>query len=511
MDLPFDDLARGFATILGSPDVLGLTILAAFVGVIAGAIPGLTTAAAIAMLMPLTFLMGPVASLTFIYVISKAGRFGGSISAILFNTPGTSAAAATQFDGHPLAKQGKAEKALKIATMASVFGDLGGDIVLIFFAATIASLTITMGPPEYFAIYVMAFIVIGSVVGDSITKGLISVLFGMMMAMVGLDRIAGVGRYDFGMNELLSGLNLVPLLIGTLVLSEVFFQAEKHWRKNGAEPLMPPPGHPDDQRVTREDVRNCIPVMARSTITGAVIGLLPGLGSAVACFIAYGEEKRRARRPELWGKGAPEGVAAPESANNAVSGPSMVPVLTLGIPGSTIAAMLMGVFLIHGIQVGPTIFIQSKDIVYSMFAAGLIGIVCYGLIGWYLGPLIGRVIGSVPQKQIYPVIFLLTMVATYSLRGDLFDLYITVFFAVFGYLFRRTGFSAPAFIIAFVLAAGAEQTLRQTLLMSTNGWWIFGDRPWALVFFGLGFTALVWRSWSSHRRSRKLTPEPVAG
>jgi putative tricarboxylic transport membrane protein len=504
MDLPFDDLARGFVAVLGTPDVLALTVLGAFVGVIAGAIPGLTTAAAIAMLLPLTFLMSPLASLTFIYVISKAGRFGGSISAILFNTPGTSAAAATQFDGHPMAQQGRAVKAMKIATMASVFGDLGGDVLLIFFAAAIAAITITMGPPEYFAIYVMAFVVIGSVVSESIVKGLISVLLGMMMATVGLDRIAGVARYDFGITELLSGINLVPLLIGTLVLSEVFLQAEKHWRRQGAEPLMPPAGNPDDQRVTAEDVRHCLPVMARSTGIGAVIGLLPGLGSAVACFIAYGEEKRRARRPALWGRGAPEGIAAPESANNAVSGPSMVPVLTLGIPGSTIAAMLMGVFLIHGIQVGPTIFVQSKDLVYALFAAGLIGILCYGLIGWYLGPVIGQAIGAVPQKLIYPTIFLLTMLATYSLRNDLFDLYLTLAFAVLGYAMRRTGFSPPAFIIAFVLAGGAEQTLRQTLLMSTTGWSIFVERPWALFFLGLGLAGFLWRGWSAFARRRRL-------
>ena len=503
MDLPFDDLLRGFGQVFGATDVLALTLLGAFVGVIAGAIPGLTTAAAIAMLLPLTFLMSPLASLTFIYVISKAGRFGGSISAILFNTPGTSAAAATQLDGHPMAKQGRAVKALRVATMASVFGDIGGDILLIFFAASIAALTISMGPPEYFAIYMMAFVVIGSVVTDSILKGLISVLLGMIAATVGLDRIAGVSRYDFGITELLSGINLVPLLIGTLVLSEVFLQAEKHWRRQGAEPLMPLAGHPDDQRVTREDVRHCLPVMVRSTGIGAIVGLLPGLGSAVACFIAYGEERRRAKRPELWGKGAPEGIAAPESANNAVSGPSMVPVLTLGIPGSTIAAMLMGVFLIHGIQVGPTIFVQSKELVYALFAAGLVGIVVYGLIGWFLGPLIGQAIGRVPQKTIYPTIFLLTMLATYSLRNDLFDLYVTLGFALIGYAMRRTGFSPPAFIIAFVLAGGAEQTLRQTLLMSTSGWSIFFERPWSLFFLGVGLAGLLWRSWSAIASRRR--------
>jgi putative tricarboxylic transport membrane protein len=441
----------------------------------------------------------------FLYVISKAGRYGGSISAILFNTPGTTAAAATQFDGHPLAKQGKAGKALKMATLASVCGDLGGDIVLIFFAAMIASVTIRMGPPEYFAIYMMAFVVIGSVVGSSVLKGLVSVLLGILMGMVGIDKISGVGRYDFGIPQLLTGLNLVPVLIGTLVLSEVFVQLEKHARSETSEPLMPPSGDPGDQNLTREDIRYALPVILRSTGIGAVIGLLPGLGSAVACFIAYGEEKRRAKRPHLWGRGAPEGIAAPEAANNAVSGPSMVPVLTLGIPGSTIAAMLMGVFLIHGIQVGPTIFIQSKDLVYSLFAAGLIGILAYSVIGWFGGPLIGRMIGAVPQRLIYPTIFILTLVATYSLRNELFDLYVTLAFGVIGYFLRRGGFSPPAFIIAFVLSVGAEQTLRQTLLMSNEGWAIFIERPAAMFFIVLGFTVLVWRSVQGLRKQGVAT------
>jgi len=297
----------------------------------------------------------------------------------------------------------------------------------------------------------------------------------------------------------------VAFVAGTLVLSEVFLQLEKHARAETSEPLMPPSGDPGDQNLTREDLRYAFPVILRSTGIGAIIGLLPGLGSAVACFIAYGEEKRRAKRPHLWGRGAPEGIAAPEAANNAVSGPSMVPVLTLGIPGSTIAAMLMGVFLIHGIQVGPTIFIQSKDLIYSLFAAGLIGILTYGVIGWFAGPLIGRVIGAVPQRLIYPTIFILTLVATYSLRNELFDLYVTLAFGVIGYFLRRGGFSAPAFIIAFVLSVGAEQTLRQTLLMSNDGWAIFAERPAAMFFLVLGFAVLIWRSVQGLRQQNAAT------
>lgn len=496
------DILNGLAVVFTQPEVLGLAVLGATIGVVAGAIPGLTTAAAIAMLLPITFHMSPLSSLAFLYVIGKAGRFGGSISAILFNTPGTTAAAATQIDGNPLTRAGKSGKAIKMATLASVFGDFGGDLLLIFGAVWIATLTSRMGPPEYFAIYVMAFIVIGSVVGDSVIKGLISVLLGVLVGMVGLDKVSGVGRYDFGIPQLLTGFNLVPLLIGTLVLSEVFQQAERQFRGDEPNRRIPQSLDRTDQSLSRDDLKYAFPVMARSTCMGALIGLLPGLGSAVACFIAYGEEKRRAKRPHLWGKGAPEGVAAPEAANNAVSGPSMVPVLTLGIPGSTIAAMLMGVFLIHGIQVGPTIFVTSKDLVFSLFAAGLVGIACYGLIGWFGGPFIGRMIGAVPERLIYPTILILTLVATYSLRNEPFDLYVTLGFGLFGYLMRRAGFAPAAFIIAFVLSVGAEQTLRQSLLMSASGWGIFFERPVALAFFAIGIAALFWRSIKSYRNRR---------
>ena len=195
--------------------------------------------------------------------------------------------------------------------------------------------------------------------------------------MIGLDFISGAPRLTYGQLELISGLSLVPVLIGVFVVSEVFVQAETHASARSLA-IAPPPRARSDSRLERDDVRRIMPVIARSSVIGSVVGMLPGLGSAVACFIAYGEEKRRAKRPELWGKGAVEGVAAPEAANNAVSGPAMIPLLTLGIPGSTVGAMMMGVFLIHGIQVGPAIFVQSGDIVYALFAAGLLGIAAYG-------------------------------------------------------------------------------------------------------------------------------------
>ncbi len=478
------ELLNGFYTIFTTPETLMFVVLGAILGVIVGAVPGLTASAAIAMLVPITYYIDPLSALAFLYVIGKAGRFGGSISAILFNTPGTTAAAATVIDGHALTKKGQAGKALKTATIASVMGDYAGEFLLIFGALTIAQLTRDLGPPDYFAIYVCAFLIIGSVISDSVLKGIASTLFGAMLAMIGLDPITSEPRFDFGMVELYNGFSLVPLLIGMFVISEVFTQVTpaRNSHQHGDESVA---RSPDGDRLSWGEFLRCLPFIGRGSAIGALVGLIPGVGSAVACFVAYGSSKANAKNKDEWGKGAIEGVAAPESANNAVSGPSMIPLLALGVPGSTIAAMLMGVFLIHGIQVGPKIFETSGDTIYGLFAAGLTGIALYGLIGWFAGPMIGRVIDKVPQRLIYPAILAVALISAYTARSSMFDVGVACLFGLVGYFMRTLNFSPAAAIIAFVLAPGAEQALRQSVLLTDDGFGIFLTRPVALVFFAI--------------------------
>ncbi|MEM7299479.1 MAG: tripartite tricarboxylate transporter permease [Pseudomonadota bacterium] len=498
------ELLNGFITIFTTPETLGFVVLGALLGVIVGAVPGLTASAAIAMLVPITFYIDPLSALSFLYVIGKAGRFGGSISAILFNTPGTTAAAATVIDGHALTKQGKAGKALKTATVSSVIGDYVGEFILIFGALTIAQLTRDLGPPDYFAIYVCAFLIIGSVISDSVLKGIASTLFGAALAMVGLDPITSEPRFDFGMVELYNGFSLVPLLIGMFVLSEVFtqvFPARQGQQSQGTVETR----DADGDRLSWSEIRRILPFVGRGAGIGSMIGLIPGVGSAVACFVAYGTSKARAKNRDEWGKGAIEGVAAPESANNAVSGPSMIPLLALGVPGSTIAAMLMGVFLIHGIQVGPKIFDTSGGIVYGLFAAGLIGIALYGLIGWFGGPLIGRIIAKVPHRLIYPTILSVALISAYTARSSMFDVTIACIFGLVGYFMRTLNFSPPAAIIAFVLAPGAEQALRQSVLLTDDGFGIFLTRPVALVFFAIPVLAIGIRIFGRMRGQKAET------
>jgi putative tricarboxylic transport membrane protein len=497
------NILNGFDFLFAHPMALLFVFFGAFIGTVAGAIPGMTAAAAIAMLVPVTFYLDPLTALAFLYVIGKSGRFGGSIAAILFNTPGTASSAATMQDGFPMTQQGKAGKALKTATVASVFGDTFGELILIFCASIIAVFTSRFGPPEYFAIYMMAFVVISSVIGKSIIKGLLSTLFGVLISLIGLDPIAGIPRMTMGIYQLESGLSLVPLLIGLFVISEVMVQAGNLYNE-ALHVAKTKSDDPDAGHLTWAEFKRCIPLMFRSSSLGAVIGMMPGLGAAVACFAAYGEGKRRSKSPEKWGTGIVEGIVAPESANNAVSGPSMIPLLTLGVPGSTIAAVLIGVFMIHGIQVGPLIFETNPDLIYGLFAAGLIGIASYGLIGYFCGPLIGRAIAYVPARLIYPFIFLIAAIACYSPRQSLFDIGVALVFGIIGYLMRRTKYSTAAFIIAFVLARGAENAFRQSLLLSDNGMGVFLERPIAIVFIAIGLTVLISRSISELRRKRRL-------
>lgn len=478
-------------SVVTDPTLLFAIVLAAVVGMIVGATPGLTASAAIAMLLPITFYMSPIFALAFLYVIGKSGRYGGSIAAILFNTPGTAASAATQIDGYPLARSGKAGKAMKVATISSIIGDLMGDIMLVIGVGFIAAIALKLGPPETFAIYFAAFVVIGSVIGKSILKGLASAILGILVAMVGLDPISSEERFTFGSFELSNGIGLVPLMIGVFVLGEVFAQLEERRKARGD--VQENQSSSDGNDLTWAEYKPCLPHALRGGFIGAGIGVLPGLGSAIAAFISYGEGKRRAKNPEQWGKGALEGVAAPEAANNAVSGPSMAPLLTLGIPGSTIGAILLGVFLIHGIQVGPTLFLTDKELVYQLFACGMLGIIAYGVIGYFGATQVARLILKIPTNVLYPLIFLTSFVAAYSARGSMFDVTVMTVSGFAGWLMRKYDFNVAAFVISFVLAKGAEETFRQSLLMSENGALVFIERPIALAFLIVGTGAIAFR------------------
>ena len=458
--------------------------------------------------------IGGLAGLAFLYVIGKSGRYGGSIAAILFNTPGTAASAATMQDGYPMTQKGKAGKALKSATIASAFGDYFGEIILIFGAVSIAAFG-KFGPPENFLSD--GFVVIGSVVTDSIVKGIISTRFGAVIGLIGEDVITGQFKMTMGIDELESGMALVPLLIGVFVISEVIVQAEKAAKIKMMDVAPEANLDKSEDYFTWAEFKRCTPLMFRSSIYGSLIGMMPGLGSSVACFVAYGEEKRRAKNKEEWGTGIVEGIVAPESANNAVSGPSMIPLLTLGIPGSTIAAVLIGMFLVNGLQPGPTIFatepplfmggqlISPREFIFGIFAAGLIGIAAYAFIGYFAASWVGKIIAYLPTQYLYPFIFMTALAASYSSRASIWDVGFALLFGVIGYAMRRTNFSAAAFIIAFVLTSSMEEAFRQSMIISDTGFFIFtsfeyqGKFSYAPIFLMIGAAVVIMRAWSSFK------------
>ena len=334
---------------------------------------------------------------------------------------------------------------------------------------------------------------------------------------IGEDTITGQFKMTMGIDELESGMALVPLLIGVFVISEVIIQAEKAAKVKMIDFAGDKIDDPTAHYFTWAEFKRCIPLMFRSSIYGSLIGMMPGLGSSVACFVAYGEEKRKAKNKDKWGTGVVEGIAAPESANNAVSGPSMIPLLTLGIPGSTIAAVLIGMFLVNGLQPGPSIFaedpplfmggqlISPREFIFGIFAAGLIGIACYALIGYFAAPFIGRMIAILPTQYLYPFIFMTAVAASYSSRASIWDVGFALLFGIIGYAMRRTNFSAAAFIIAFVLTSSMEEAFRQSMIISDSGVLVFmsfeyqGKFSYAPIFLIIGAAVVGMRSWSTYR------------
>jgi len=507
LDIP---IVQGFATLFSGYEPVLFALLGTVIGLFAGALPGLSASATIALLIPITFYMDTLSALAFIYTISKAASFGGSIPAILFNTPGTPQASATQLEGYPLTQQGKQGKALRTAVVASAIGDTFSETLLITTSAYIALYAAKMGPPEYTAVYFCAFVIIGSVIGDSIIKGLLSTLLGILLALVGFDSITAEERYSFGIDYLLEGLALVPLLLGVFVMSEVFVQVADRLSISGDKSIAPKSDNREDNRLTWPEFKRLLPVIAKSTGSGTVIGMLPGIGAAVACFVAYAEARRSSKMKDTWGKGEIEGVAAAEAANNATSGANLIPLLTLGIPGSTTAALLAGVMLIHGITIGPTVFESDGQTIYGLFASGLLCIFTYFVIGYWGSVVVGRMIAIVPAQMIYPFIFITCFVAAYALRQALFDLAVMTFFGVVGFVMKKINFSIPAFIIAFILAGGAERALRQSMMMDDSGALIFFERPIALAFFAIGFLTIFFRARQLRRQEVVQRQAPVA-
>lgn len=468
-------------------------------GVMVGAIPGLNGPMAIAIAVPLTFYMDPLIAIAFLVGMNKGSTFGGSISAILLNTPGTPEAVATTFDGYPLARQGKGVKALKMALYASVTGDTFSDLVLILVAAPIATVALYMGPPEVLSVIIFALALIAALESTSLLKGLIGASLGILVNCIGIDPVSASPRMTFGIMDLQRGIPLVAVGIGMLALSEVWTQleADSHPKRRAdsqkqEEAVKISPGlSKADQRISLAEYLKVGKTLLRSSLIGTAVGTLPGLGVTIASFLGYGAAKRASKNPEEFGKGSLEGIAAAEAANNAVVGSNMIPLFTLGIPGNVAAALLIGAFIIHGVTPGPMMFEENGRLIYGIFAAMLMA----NLLNLFIGGVGLRIFAkalSAPRNIVFPIIIFICMAGAYMAENSIFAIFLMLIFAVGGYFMRKLEISFVTFIIGFVLGPMFELSLQQTLIISRNNPLIIVQRPISAAFLLL--TALfLWR------------------
>lgn len=475
-------------SILISFNNLLMMFLGVILGVLLGAIPGLTGIMAIALLLPITFYLEPVPSLLFLLAISKGATFGGSIPAILINTPGTPANSVTAFDGYPLARQGKSIKAMKIALYSSIFADTFSDIMLLVTVGFIASLALKFGPAEFAMLIIFSLTIVVIVSDTSILKGLISAFFGLLIASIGYDPITGIPRFTFGLIGLFEGVPFLPMMVGLFALSEILIEYEKKRSKEFAR-FLPISDNPEDNRVTKNDVIICSKHVIKAGIIGTLLGIIPGIGPTVSSFVNYAEAKRTAAKPELFGKGSIEGLAASEAGNNAVLGANLIPLLSLGLPGDATAAVLLGAFMVQGLAPGPLLFTKHAPIIYAF----ILGLIFCNFVNLFIGNLAikaSKIICTINKEYIYLAVLMFCCIGSYSFKNSMFDVKIMFVFGIIGYLMRKFNFSIAALIIAFVLHPIGEQAIRQTLIISGGSWLPLITRPIAILFLALALFSL---------------------
>ena len=488
---PIGGLLTGFAVVL-TPQNLYLCLIGSLIGTLVGVLPGVGPLAALALLLPVTFTLPPVGGMVMLCSIFYGAMYGGSTTSVLLNIPGEAASVVTCLDGHQMARQGRAGAALGIAAIGSFIAGTIGVVILTFFAPLIAAVAIRFGPPENFGLMVLGLVCTLFMISGSPVKGVLMVALGFLAAAVGIDVVNGKERFTFGSINLSGGIDLLSVVIGLFGLTEVFFNVEKQLRTT----------------VLAETIRGLWPTLAdwraswrpmlRGSGLGFLLGLVPGGGPVTASFMSYALERRIARQPERFGQGAIEGVAGPESANNAAVAGSIIPVLSLGIPGNPVTALLLGALIIQGIQPGPLFMTQRPDLFWGIVASMYLGNAFLLILNL---PLVGAwaQLLRIPYRVLFPVVLLLCVVGTYSANKNAFDLWVMVGFGIAGYVLRKLEYDLAPFVIAFVLAPLLEQSLRQSLVMSPDGAMILLQRPVTALLLAAGavLAALMLRRKSS--------------
>ena len=467
-------------------------------GIVFGALPGLTAAMGIAVLLPLTYDMPPVMGFGMLLGAYCGAVSGGSIAATLLNIPGTPSSVATTLDAYPMAKKGHAGRALGTAIAASFIGGIFSCVVLILAAPPIAAFALEFGAAEYFSLAVFGLTIIASVSGKSMAKGIIAGLIGVFVSLVGLDPTTGSARYTFGEMSLLSGVAFLPALIGLFAVGQALTDAEEILRASAGDI----PKQVAEVRLRFGAVFKRWKVLLSSCVIGTTVGAIPGAGGSVASFVAYDQARRISKTPEKFGTGHDEGVIASETSNNAMTGGAIIPMITLGVPGEAAAAVLMGGLMIQGLRPGPLLFTDQPDIVYGIFLALLLANVFMMLIQFVGIRLFVKVL-DVPRAFLIPIVLLFCVIGSYGVSGNMFDVYLLLIFGVLGFFLNKYGYSTAPVVLGMILGEVAESEFRKGIIMYDGDWTVFFSRPISLVFLAcaLIFTALpLYQRWRGSRR-----------
>ena len=487
------------------PMALLFSAFGVVLGIVIGAIPGIGPTMVIAMLVPVTFVMSPENGLLMMMGIFTGGVFGGSITAILLHIPGHASSVVTSWDGYAMAKKGEAKRALSGAIMASVFGGLMSAFALLFFSPILAALSLKFGPPEYFALALWGLALVSYLqVGSTVLKGFITGTIGLLVAVVGLAPQTGYSRFVFENVELTSGIQLIPVLIGSFCISEAFILAKKGKTEAHLVLKETPRFSLTDLQAYFKDVVRHIYLLTKLGLISVFIGVLPGAGGVVATFVCYGEAKRKSKHPDRFGKGIIEGVFAGEVANNGGSCSSLVPMLTLGIPVSATAAVFLGALTIHGMVPGPTLFQQNADVVYGLLTGSVLIQIMLLIFGITLSPYIARA-AMVSPALLVPAIVVFSFVGTFGVRNNMFDVWVMLVFGIIGYILRTYGYSLAPLILGVVLGPIMEDNLRSSLSYSAGSPLILFSRPIPLFVYAvilyMGFAPYL-KQWIKARKNR---------
>ena len=460
-----------------------IIIMGTIVGILIGALPGLGPTVGTTLMIPLTYGMEPVTAIILLVAVYMAAEYGGSITAILINTPGTTAATATLLDGYPLTKKGMAGKALGTSLTASTIGGLISTFILLFLALPLMKVALKFGPMEYFALGMFGISLVASLSNKSVAKGLFTGILGLILATVGLDPLTGHVRFTFGSYYLLEGISLMPALVGLYALSEVFIMFEK--TNDGKK----------SSKVKREflsmkEFKDMLPVIFSGSLIGTGTGIIPGAGGSIGGWLSYQQARRFAKDRADYGNGALSGVAASESANNAVVGGALIPLLALGIPGSPTTAVLLGALMLHGVSPGPDIMETDANLFYGIVLGLFFTCIVMFVIGNMLTNFWVKMI-NIPSKIIAPIVLCISIVGAFSVRKLMFDVYLTMGFGILGYFLRKFDYPLAPAILALVLGKMMESNLRRSLLISNGNWNIFLTKPISVVFIVLALISFL--------------------